>query len=201
MRRNFGVVAFAGVVLAAGVAHAQFPPANVPQADVPGVPSGDPTDTVNEAYFTASATIDSVFQFDVTNSTIDCGVVAYGDTSPTTCVDTATFTVESNNNWQATINDGTGFDATPAAQSVCNLLNLDQTNYATSGFQFDIQAISDDNAEDVETTPQSPTASTDVTISGSYTTNGANAVDAIAVDPTDGKGDYTGDFVVTLYEP
>ena len=193
MNRTPITLLFTAVLLGAGVAKAQVwdPPVDPStQTGVPGVTSGGTPVAANEGDFRTYAYITTSLDFDVTDSTIECGQVSASGTGAA-CTDTATMTVHSNAPWLITRDDEAGAGANTAW-----LTNDDPAR--PGDFQFTLAADGGAGRPDV-TVSQLPGPNVAVTITANWTaTSSLNSV--TSVDPSDEYGTYQGSFTVILAE-
>jgi hypothetical protein len=176
-------VAFGAVMFVAGVAQAQITYKTT--GTVAGKTLAMPG--VTEAgLFTATATINSSLSFDITQATMDFGIVDTNSGGATSTQDAA-ISVTANARWGITINDGVTYDPL-AAQGKVTL-----NNTARSG-QFAATLVA---TPDAVGTVQNPAVSQVVTIKGTIAATGPVGD---VIELTDQWGPYSGNFVVVLFE-
>lgn len=214
MRRiGYGLLAFVAVTVGASAARAQTintPLTQNAQANVQGMlnsNTGSPGAS-NIGAFTTWAYINSVLKFDVTDSTLDCGVVAAGGSTtaqscnitPTNAANaTAELVVAANAPWHLSINDGASYSSATADEKKSRMTA--QSGYL-GNFELALAAVNAGNsgADPTDTTSEPPHPNATVTISASYLQSTSTTNDPVKVDNFDNFGNYTGAFSVVLWE-
>jgi len=207
-RFELGLLAFGAVILVGGVAGAQSVSTPLTQNlvnNVPGVPFMGSPGASNAGVFTTWAYIQSVLKFDVTDSTLDCGIVSAGpSTTPIACSTagtnapnaTAQIKVYANANWSITLENGSSYSAT-AEQNISRLVA--PAGY-DGNFLIHLAAANAQNSGADATVTQPPNPGATVTISATYDQSNSLTNDPDKVDNADNFGSYLGAFYVILHE-